>query len=329
MPRRTAPRRGSLAFYPRKRAKRIVPRFRKWPQVDDTIPLGFYGYKAGMTHILYTDARKRTPTSGREVFSPVTVIETPPIFVYGIRFYGTDHLGRKKTLTEVWAEKLPKHLKRRITLPDKVEHSIENVSLDGVVDVRLLISTQPWLIKLKKTPDVAEIAIGGKNVEEKFNFAKEKLGKEIRVSEVLKEGEWIDVKAVTKGKGFQGVVKRFGVFEFGHKKEKTKRAVGSIGPWHPPKVMWTIPRAGQMGFHTRTEYNKYIFIIGNGEEKPITPKGGFLRYGEVKSDYVVVKGSVPGPAKRIIGMRKAIRPPRRTFEIGGITYISLSSKQGA
>ena len=329
MPRRTAPRRGSLGFYPRKRAKRIVPRFRRWPQVEDTIPLGFYGYKAGMTHIHYIDGRKRTPTSGREVFSPVTVIEAPPLFVYGIRFYTMDHLGRRRTLTEVWAEKLPKHFKRRVTVPDKVEHSLEDVPLDKVVDVRLLISTQPWLIKLKKTPDLAEIAIGGKGVENKLNYAKEKLGKEIRVSEVFQEGEWIDVKAVTKGKGFQGVVKRFGVFEFGHKKEKTKRAVGSIGPWHPAKVMWTVPRAGQMGFHTRTEYNKYIFIIGNGEEKPITPAGGFLHYGEVKSDYIVVKGSVPGPAKRIIGMRKAIRPPRKAFVVGGITYISLTSKQGA
>ena len=329
MPRRTAPRRGSLAFYPRKRAKRVVPRFRRWPLVEDTVPLGFYGYKAGMTHLLYTDARKRTPTSGREVFSSVTIIETPPLFVYGVRFYTLDHLGRKRVLTEVWAEKLPRYLKRRITLPDKVEHSLENAPKEGVVDVRLLISTQPWLIKLKKTPDVAEIALGGKTVEDKLSYAGEKLGKEIRVSEVFQEGEWIDVKSVTKGKGFQGVVKRFGVFDFSHKKEKTKRAVGSIGPWHPPKVVWTVPRAGQMGFHSRTEFNKYVFLIGNGEEKPITPAGGFLNYGEVKSDYIVLKGSVPGPAKRIIGMRKAIRPPKKAFSVGGITYVSLSSKQGA
>lgn len=328
MPRRTAPRRGSLAFYPRKRAKRIVPRFRRWPSVDELIPLGFYGYKAGMTHILYTDTRKRTPTSGKEVFSAVTVIETPPLFVYGIRLYGFDYLGRRRALTEVWAEKLPKYFSRRVTVPEKIEHSVENVSLDGVVDVRLLVSTQPWIIGLKKTPDLAEIAIGGKSIEDKFKYAAEKLGKEIRISEVFKEGEYIDVKAVTKGKGFQGPVKRFGIFEFGHKKEKTKRGVGSIGPWHPPKVMWTIPRPGQMGFHTRTEFNKYVFLIGNGEERPITPAGGFLHYGEVKSDYIVLRGSVPGPAKRIVGLRKAIRPPRRPLQVGEIKYISLTSKQG-
>ncbi len=327
MPRRTAPRRGSLAYYPRKRAKKIVPTFKSWPEENSPIPLGFYGYKAGMTHLLYIDSRKRTPTSGKEVFSAVTVIETPPIYVLAARLYTTDYIGRRRTLTEVWAEKFPKYVKRRITLPDKIEHSFDNINIDGVTDVRLIISTQPWLIRLKKTPDIAEIALGG-SVEEKLEKAKELIGKEIKVSDVFSEGQYVDVKAVTKGKGFQGVVKRFGVYEFGHKKEKTKRGVGSIGPWHPAKVMWTVPRPGQMGFHTRTEYNKYIFKVANGEEEPITPEGGFLHYGDVKSDYLILKGSVPGPAKRIIALRKAIRPPRTTMEVGSITYISRSSKQG-
>ncbi len=328
MPRRTRPRRGSLAFYPRKRAKRITPRFRSWPKVEETIPLGFYAYKAGMTHLIVIDGRKRTPTSGKEVFMPATVLEAPPLFVYGIRLY-TERYGAKKTLTEIWAEKLPKYLERKITLPEKGHglDALDGVPLEKVTDVRLLVSTQPWTIKLKKTPDVGEIAIGGKTVEEKLNFAKEKLGKEIRITEVFKEGEQVDVKAVTKGKGFQGVVKRFGVFEFGHKKEKTKRAVGSIGPWHPPKVMWTVPRPGQMGFHTRTEYNKLVLKIGE-DGREITPKGGFLHYGNIVSDYIVLSGSVPGPAKRVVGIRKAIRPNRRPFVVASIKYVSLTSKQG-
>ncbi len=321
MPRRTAPRRGSLAFYPRKRAKRIVPRFRSWPSSNETRPLGFYGYKAGMIHLFYTDARKRTPTSGKEVFSAATVIETPPLFVYGVRFYG-DNGGRLYTITEIWAEKLPKYMERRITPPEKVDHTWPE-SLNGIKAVRLLISTQPWLIGLKKTPDIGEIAIGGP-VERAIEYGKEVLGKEIPISSVFSAGEYIDVKAVTKGKGFQGVVKRFGVFEFGHKKEKTKRGVGSIGPWHPAKVMWTVPRPGQMGFHTRTEYNKYIFLIGNGKEQPITPKSGFKHYGIVTSDYIIVKGSIPGPSKRIIALRKAIRPPRTTLSVGGVKVGELA-----
>ncbi len=317
MPRRTKPRSGSLGFYPRKRAKRITPRFRSWPQVEEVKPLGFYGYKAGMTHLHYIDKRPRTPTTGKEVFSAVTVIEAPPLFVYGVRAYNGRSLG------EVWAEKLPKYLERKVTLP---ESPVEGELPEGE-SYRLLVTTQPWLIGLKKTPDIGEIAIGG-SPQEQREYALSLLGKEIRVTDVFEAGMYIDVIAVTKGKGFQGVVKRFGVFEFGHKKEKTKRGVGSIGPWHPAKVMWTVPRPGQMGFHRRTEYNKYIFLIGNGEESPITPKGGFLHYGEVRSDYIVVRGSVPGPAKRVLGMRIAIRPPKRRLNVGEITYVSLSSKQG-
>jgi len=132
-----APRRGSLGLRPRKRASRLVPRVKSWPEVqsETPLPLAFIAYKAGMTHLLYTDARKRTPTSGKEVFSPITVVETPPIFVYGVRFYGLDYLGRRRVLTEVWAEKLPRFLKRRITVPDKVEHSLDNIPREGIVDV--------------------------------------------------------------------------------------------------------------------------------------------------------------------------------------------------
>lgn len=331
MPRRTRPRRGSLAFYPRKRAKRLVPRFRSWPKVEETVPLGFFGYKAGMTHVLVVDARPRTPTSGQPVFMPVTVIETPPLFVYGIRFY-EEYDGARRTATEVWAENLPKEMARRVTIPEKVNHKdrLENVDPSKYVDVRLLVATQPKLTTIgKKTPDLGEIALGGADVTAKFEKAKELLGKEIRIADVFKPGELVDVKAVTKGKGFQGVVKRFGVFEFGHKKEKTKRGVGSIGPWHPAKVMWTIPRPGQMGFHTRTEYNKLVIMVSNPKEQPITPAGGFLHYGEVRNDYIVLAGSVPGPAKRIIGLRKAIRPPKHPFRFSEIKYISLTSKQGA
>ncbi len=321
-----------MQFYPRKRAKRIVPRFKTWPSVSEVKPIGFYGYKAGMTHALLVDARPKTPTSGQEVFTPLTIIETPPLYVYGIRAYKYDPNRGRVTATEVWAEKLPKYFDRRVTAPKKGHGDVSKIEsmLDELVDIRLLVATQPWLIKGlgKKTPDVGEIAIGGTSVEEKFNAAKDILGGEIRVKDIFEAGEQIDVKAVTKGKGFQGVVKRFGVFEFGHKKEKTKRGIGAMGPFFKGKVFWEVPRPGQMGFHTRTEYNKIVVIVGENGEPPITPKGGFLHYGEVKNDYIAVIGSVPGPARRIVGLRKAIRPNKHPFQFSQIKYISLESKQG-
>ncbi len=321
-----------MQFYPRKRAKRIVPRFKTWPSVSEVKPIGFYGYKAGMTHALLVDARPKTPTSGQEVFTPLTIIETPPLYVYGIRAYKYDPNRGRVTATEVWAEKLPKYFDRRVTAPKKGHGDVSKIEsmLDELVDIRLLVATQPWLIKGlgKKTPDVGEIAIGGTSVEEKFNAAKDILGGEIRVKDIFEAGEQIDVKAVTKGKGFQGVVKRFGVFEFGHKKEKTKRGIGAMGPFFKGKVFWEVPRPGQMGFHTRTEYNKIVVIVGENGQPPITPKGGFLHYGEVKNDYIAVIGSVPGPARRIVGLRKAIRPNKHPFQFSQIKYISLESKQG-
>jgi len=324
MPRGTKPHSGSLGFYPRKRAKRETPRFRTWPKVNETVPLGFFGYKAGMTHIIGTDGRKKTPTSGQEIFIPATIIETPPLFIAGIRYYGEGEFG-KRTLTEKWAENLPKHLGRTINLPKKkVEREIPE---EEVVDVTLIVCTEPWKTNIgRKKPHIGEIAIGG-GLEEKIKFAEDSLGKEIHVWEVFKEGEQVDVKAEAKGKGFQGPVKRFGIFEFGHKKEKIKRGVCSIGPWYPPRVMWTVPRAGQMGYHTRTEYNKVIIRVGKAGEE-ITPKGGFLNYGVVQSDFLILAGSVPGPAKRIIGIRKAIRPSKSPLVVSEVKYISLESKQG-
>ena len=133
-----------------------------------------------------------------------------------------------------------------------------------------------------------------RQIEEQFEYVKKILGKTISVNEIFKEGQFVDVIAVTKGKGWQGVVKRWGVKILSHKARKTKRGVAALGPWKPPRVLYTVPRPGQMGYHQRTEFNKRILKIGeNGEE--VTPKGGFLRYGPVKGMYLMLKGSVPGP----------------------------------
>ncbi|MBR9707681.1 MAG: 50S ribosomal protein L3, partial [Candidatus Diapherotrites archaeon] len=139
--------------------------------------------------------------------------------------------------------------------------------------------------------------------------------------------EYVDIKGATKGKGMQGPVKRFGVHKQKRKPDKT-RIVGSIGAWTPSAVMWTVGRPGQMGYHIRTEYNKKVLITGETGEK-INPSGGFLHYGTVKGSFVVLAGSVAGPANRVLGLRKAIRPPKKeTVALSEITMISTSSKQG-
>ncbi len=327
------PRRGSLAFSPRKRAKSIIPRVRSWPECNEARVQGFAGYKAGMTHIVAIDDRKNSPTYGEEVVIPVTVLECPPMKVAGVRVYRKTTYGLQ-IAGEIWSNELDKHLSKRLNLPKKspdVENFKENFSgLDGGAEVRVVTYTQPYLITgvPKKVPDVMEQKVGG-SFGEALDYALSKLGKDIRVGEVFAEGALIDVLSITKGKGFEGPVKRWGVITLDakHARSSKHRRVGNLGPWNPHHVRWTVPQAGQMGFHQRTEYKKRIMKIGeNGEE--VTPSGGFVHYGVVRSDYVLISGSVPGSVKRLVRMRDAIRPPKVQFDGVNVVYISTTSKQG-
>lgn len=322
------PKRGSLAYSPRKRAKRIVPRIRSWPECGEVRLQGFAGYKAGMTHVVMVDGRKNSVTYGEEIVIPVTVIETPPMKVAGIRIYKETPYGMK-IQKEVWASGLDQFLDRRVKIPKNPTNVDELKEIEGD-EVRVLTYTQPYLITgvPKKVPDLMEQKVGG-SFKEALEYAISKLGKEVSVSEVFKEGSIVDVSAITKGKGFEGVVKRWGVITMNakHARSSKGRRVGTLGPWMPHRIRWTVPQYGQMGFHQRLEFNKRILKIGsNGEE--ITPKGGFPHYGVVRNSYVLIAGTVPGTVKRLVRIRDAIRPPKAEFAGINLVYVSTSSKQG-
>lgn len=320
------PRSGSMQFWPRKRAARQYPKVRCWPKVDKAIPLGFGGYKAGMTHVQIVDNRKNSMTKGEEIFCPVTVIECPPLKIAGVRFYKNTPYGAK-VVSQIMT-KVDKDLGRKICVAKKTnEGKLNEIKPESFDDLRLIVYTQPKIIDLKKTPELFEIALGGSK-EEKLNYAKENLGKEIQVNNVFNEGEQVDVHAVTKGKGFQGPVKRFGIMIRQHKSEKAIRNPGSLGGWcGQGHIMYRVAHAGQMGYHTRTEFNKQLLKIGT-DPKMINPKGGFLNYGLIKTNYVLIKGSIPGPRKRLIRFNKSIRPNKKIqTEAPTISFISLSSKQ--
>ncbi len=304
MPEVKRPRRGSLAYYPRKRARRIYPTVTVYPKVEKVKPLVFAGYKVGCAHAIVLDTRKGSPTFGKEIAVPVTILDCPPLKVIGLRVYKSTEKGLK-ALTEIWCKDLPKELSRKVKAKSNEEKlkELEGKSFD---DVRLIVCTQPLLSGIgKKKPEVFEVGIGGKDPKEKLDFAKSMLGKEINHKDVFREGELVDVIAVTKGKGTAGPVKRFGVkIQPRHAKQK-RRHVGSLGQERPGKVRPTVPMAGQLGFARRTELNKRILKLGEGG---ISPKGGFKRYGIVKTNYIVIEGSVPGSKKRLVMMRPAIRP---------------------
>ncbi len=318
----TKPRSGSLGFSPRGRARRIYPRIKSWPESSEAKPLAFAGYKAGMTHILAVDKYKNSPTYEQTIAIPATIVEVPPLVVYGIRAYSTTPYG-KKVLTEVWAEKLDKNLARKIKTPKK-KHDISAIEseLDKISEIRLLVHTKP---PFKKKPETFEIKVGG-DPKSAFEYAKEKLGKEITIDEVFKEGDYVDVIAVTKGKGFQGPVKRWGIKIQYRKAHGFRRHLGALGPWHPAKTMWRVPQAGQMGYHTRTEINKLLLKIGKNPNE-INPLGGIPHYGLVRNQYILIKGSIPGPKKRLVMIRPALRPPKQT-PMPELVRVSLKSQQG-
>ena len=329
MARHNKPHAGSLAYIPKKRAKSIKPRIHCWPQKDKVKLLGFSAYKAGMTHAMAVDNRKTSPTAGMQISLPVTILEAPPMKVVGVRVYIKGYDGLE-SFTDIWCEKPEDDIRKKVSLPKKTEtqRRLEEIrkKIDEIGDVRLIAYTQPVKTNMpKKTPDINEIGLGGSN-QEKLDYASQVLGKDITARDAFSESQFIDVTSVTKGKGFQGNIRRYGVKQQPRKSTKKRRHIGTGGSWTPARKMWTEHQPGQVGFSTRTEYNKFIVKIGdNGIE--VTPKGGFLRYGPVQNTYIMVHGSIPGPAKRLVRLTH----PRRTHKDFNVTlkHVDVSSKQGA
>jgi large subunit ribosomal protein L3 len=220
-----------------------------------------------------------------------------------------------------------------LTLPETfgTEEALKKVeeNLPRTVKVRVIAINQPKEASMpRKKPDMAEIEMGGGTVQQQYEYARTLLGKTVTPAEIFKEGQFVDVASISTGKGFQGPVKRFGVTILQAKGRKTKRGVATLGPWNPHHVMYSVARAGQMGYHQRTEYNKRILKIGK-DGKEITPKGGFLRYGLVRGPYMLLDGSIAGTEKRPIRLRFPARAPRGFGEEPmQITQISLESPQG-
>lgn len=309
----SAPRRGSIAFRPRARAKSLEARIRTWPQVaaEKSALLGFAGFKAGGIHVLTIDDREKTPNFGKHLLNPATVIATPPIRVIGIRGYKNDLYGHHP-IFDVYAKDLPKELSRKFDAKSSDESFAKAEGmLDNVSAIMAIVSVSPHSIGLsQKKPFVFEVAVSGKDVKSQYEYVKSILGREVRVNDIFQVGQNIDVLGITRGKGVEGPVTRFGIKRKQHKSRKSVRAVGTLGPISPAVVMYTVARQGQRGFHQRSEYNKRILIMSNTEkdgQNSINPSGGFKHFGLVKGDYIVVKGSVPGVPKRLVKMRQPIR----------------------
>eukprot|EP00831_Metopus_contortus_P069029 TRINITY_DN618_c0_g1_i15.p1 TRINITY_DN618_c0_g1~~TRINITY_DN618_c0_g1_i15.p1 ORF type:complete len:378 (-),score=64.43 TRINITY_DN618_c0_g1_i15:72-1205(-) len=342
------PRCGSMGFAPRRRAHRHQGKIRSFPKDDRSKPChltAFIGYKAGMTHVVREITRPGSKKHLKEVIDAVTVVECPPMKVVGMVGYIETPRGLR-ALTTVWTEHISDECKRRFYKnwyrskkkaftkyaknaseakgKKMIERNIQRIKRYCQV-VRVIVHTQMSKLNLRqKKAHVLEVQVnGGANSAVKVDFARKLFEKEVRVGNVFEQDEAIDVIGVTKGHGVNGVVKRFGVRKLPKKTHRGYRKVACIGAWHPERVMHTVARAGQMGYHHRTERNKKIFRVGEGvahggkcnakteadpTEKNITPLGGFPHYGEVNNDFLLLGGAIMGTKKRAVTLRKAIFP---------------------
>jgi len=324
MGRKQGPRKGSLQVWPRKRAEKFLPRV-NWAPITNRLNnphpscsivtnspnkiniLGFIGYKAGMASAFVKDNTPDSMTKGKRVIVPVTLLECPPVKILSVRFYQN---GVVKN--EVLNDNLNKELKRIIRMPvekTNAKELIEKIEKAGEFDdIKLVIYSEVNKSEIKKTPDITEVAMSG-NLHDKINFVKEKLSKEISVADVFAKGI-VDIRGLTKGKGFQGAIKRFGARLRFHKSEKGVRRIGSIGAWHPIGVRFRVPMAGQMGLFTRICANNPIVSSKKLVEGDPVAKRVFANYGLVRTDYIVLAGSVQGPQKRQLLITATLTPSK-------------------
>lgn len=322
---------GSLQFYPRCRAKKIIPSVNWRPVANHNRKenthngakaglMGFIGYKVAMTSVSAKDETPDSMTKGKKIIVPGTIIECPSMKIYSIRFYKNGQVVGDVVVSN------DKILKRKIKVVNNAEtvknfeEKIKKFSANdnSFDDVRVVVFSEVFKTGIgKKKPNLLEIGLSGSNKQDKLNFAKEKVGKEISVVDVFgaSVGKLVDIHGVTKGYGLQGPMKRFGIGLKSHKAEKGQRRPGSLGPWKPSRTTFRAPQAGQVGFFTRVSYNNLVLKVGSVKEKDakgvsVNVPGGYKRYGDVKTDFMILRGSVPGPKRRGIAITSAIRPTK-------------------
>ena len=317
-----------MQYWQKRRAYRRLPRLRSYPKdAGEPSVFSMVGYKAGMSHVSMIDGGSKLGETARAC----TVVEVPNTEVYGIRLYSKGRTdGYKHSSLDVYNRASAQKAGIKKAKNDETQLEKVRARLSEFSDVTALMAAYPrGLATSQHHADRFESAILGKDLNEKFDLASKLLGKEVRPADMFKNGEHIDVTSVSKGKGWQGVVKRFGVARLYHKATQKTRHVGTLGAFGMARVLYTVPQAGQMGYNYRTEHNKRILKVGRREETAlVNSKAGFPNYGQVKSDYIIIDGSIPGPAKRLVRIRKSIsnRDAKGGIKEPKVAYLATTGK---
>uniref|UniRef100_A0A8I3P2R2 60S ribosomal protein L3-like n=2 Tax=Canis lupus familiaris TaxID=9615 RepID=A0A8I3P2R2_CANLF len=337
----SAPRHGHLGFLPHKRSRRHRGKVKTWPRDDPSRPVhltAFLGYKAGMTHTLREVHRPGLKISKREEVEAVTIVETPPLVVIGVVGYVATPRGLRSFKT-IFAEHLSDECRRRFY---KDWHKSKKKAFtkackkwrdaDGKKQlqkdfaamkkyckvIRVIVHTQMKLLPFRqKKAHIMEIQLNGGTVAEKVAWAQARLEKQVPVHSVFSQNEVIDVIAVTKGRGVKGVTSRWHTKKLPRKTHKGLRKVACIGAWHPARVGCSIARAGQKGYHHRTELNKKIYRIGRGLH---------MEEGKVVKNNAATSYDVTD--KSITPLSLLVHHSRRALENIELKFIDTTSKFG-
>lgn len=222
-------------------------------------------------------------------------------------------LGRKLGMTQVFAKNGKLIPVTVVEVEPNVVTQIKTVETDGYEAIQLGFDT-----KREKLSNKAE-----KGHLAKANTAPKRFLKEIRGVDVSKyqlgqeldcqvfeEGEMVDVSGISKGKGFQGVIKRYNQSRgpMGHGSQY-HRGVGSLGTMRPMRVFKGKKLPGHMGHVSVTMQNLEVIAVMKDE------------------NVILIKGNVPGPKKSLVIIKSAVKKPNvKNDKIELVTYANEEAK---
>merc|ERR1712054_343084 len=290
------PRLGSLGFLPKKRMKKRIFKSNHFSNLfflDYPSLYFFLGYKVGMTHMIRHSQLKSSRLFKQEICDAVTIIECPPLFIYGLTIYSYSgiYLQKLNTIINYFYEKNKNIF--RVENKDII-NKFEKTKFQSYLQNCLLIRILCYSIISKKNKKLKtnysfEIQLEGGSNSTKLECGLKLIGKELHIDSIIRPDDFVDIISVTKGKGLQGVIKRWGITRLPRKTHRGLRKVACIGSWTPSRVSWTIARSGQMGYHKRTILNLKIVIFKeisfdsvtffDVNKKDINCMGGFPKYG--------------------------------------------------
>jgi large subunit ribosomal protein L3 len=315
-----------MQFWNSRRARNRLPRLRGKVnlKLDKPSLSNVVGFKVGMLSLSLI--QNTSNALNVEAFKGATILEIPETEVYGIRLYKKDQkTGYVVSSDTIYDKKIAEKLNMKKIKLDTQKLDEFKKKLNDYERVSALLVSYPKTISAEQNHiERYESKIIGDSIESNFDFVASLIGKKLQPEDVFKVGEHIDLSSVSKGKGWQGPIKRKGVRRQFHKATEKIRHVGALGAFTPGKILYTTPRAGQMGYNYRTEKNKVLLKISDISKDDINPKSGFKNYGLIKGNYLIVSGSVPGTSKRVVRVRKSLSSNKVEKEVN-INYISTKS----